>query len=315
MSAPATSSTSPLWAITSYFNPQHYHRRLHNYRLFRERMTAPLVTVEIAMDGRFELRPDEADVMIQLPGRDVLWHKERLLNIALAAVPPDCRKIAWVDCDVVFQQHDWARLTSDLLDEVVLAQPFQDVCEIACDVPLDQPDHPDNERRGHSLAYGLAAGTLDAHILDQNMRLKGWNSGLAWAARREVLHEHGFYDACIMGSGNRAIVCAALGRFDYAQQYLQMSPRWMEHYMAWARPHFESVHGSVGFIGGTLLHLWHGNLKDRRYSDRHRDFRQFDFDPYVDIAADAHGCWRWNSEKPQMHQYVRDYFAARKEDG
>ena len=89
----------------------------------------------------------------------------------------------------------------------------------------------------------------------------------------------------------------------------------MEHYMAWARPHFESVHSSIGYLDGTLLHLWHGDLKNRRYSDRHRDLKQFDFDPYVDIAIDNHGCWRWNSEKPRMHQYARDYFAARKEDG
>jgi hypothetical protein len=315
MSAPVKLSGSPLWAITSYFNPQHYERRLLNYRLFRERMTAPLITVELALNGEFELRPDDADVMVQLPGRDVLWHKERLLNIALNAVPPDCRKIAWLDCDVVFQEPDWARLTSDMLDRVALVQPFRNVCELGREVPLDEPDHPDNDRRGLSLFYGLAVGAATADMLDQNMRLQGWNAGLAWAASREVLPEHGFYDACIMGSGSRVMVCAALGRFDYARNYLQMSPRWMEHYMAWARPHFESVRGSIGFLEGTLLHLWHGDLTDRRYMDRHRDFRQFDFDPAVDIAKDDHGCWRWNSDKPRMHQYVRDYFAARKEDG
>ena len=34
-----------------------------------------------------------------------------------------------------------------------------------------------------------------------------------------------------------------------------------------------------------------------------------------DIALDDVGVWRWNSDKPAMHAYVRDYFAARKEDG
>ena len=46
-----------------------------------------------------------------------------------------------------------------------------------------------------------------------------------------------------------------------------------------------------------------------------RDWRAFEFDPYLDIMHDAGGPWRWNSPKPQMHQYVRDYFAGRKEDG
>jgi len=315
MKAPAKTSTSPLWAITSYFNPQHYQRRLQNYRQFRARMTAPLLTVELSLDGEFELYPDDADLLVQLPGRDVMWQKERLLNIALRAVPRDCRKIAWLDCDIVFQQRDWARRTSDLLNRVVLAQPFQDVCDLGRHVPLDELDHPDNDRRGHSLAYGLAVGAVDSGIRDQAMRGKGWNCGLAWAARREVLQEHGFYDACILGSGDRAMVCAALGRFDYAWQFIQMNPRWTDHYLAWARPYFESVRGSIGFLQGTLLHLWHGDLDERNYAGRHQHFKQFDFDPSVDIAVDEHGCWRWSSDKPRMHQYVRGYFAARREDG
>ena len=71
----------------------------------------------------------------------------------------------------------------------------------------------------------------------------------------------------------------------------------------------------MGFAPGTLVHLWHGDLKDRRYADRHREFRQFDFNPVKDLALDENQCWRWGSPKPDMHRYVRDYFAARKEDG
>ena len=315
MKAPAERSTGQLWAITSYFNPQHYQRRLQNYRQFRARVTAPLLTVELSLNGGFQLQPDDADILVQLPGRDVLWHKERLLNIALGAVPRDCRKIAWLDCDIVLQQRDWAPRTSDLLDQVVLAQPFQDVCELGRDVALEDVEHPDNDRRGHSLAYGIGVGAVDADILSQNMRLKGCCSGLAWAARREALQEHGFYDACILGGGDRAMVCAALGRFDCAREFLQMTPPWWAHYLAWARPHFDSVQGSIGFLDGKLLHLWHGDLNDRNYAGRHQLLKQFDFDPTADIALDEHGCWRWNSDKPGMHQYAREYFAARKEDG
>lgn len=303
-----------LWAITCYFNPRHYQSRLQNYRTFRSQLNVPLATVELSLDGKFDFRPDDADILVQLPGRDVMWHKERLLNLALRALPRDCEKVAWLDCDVIFQQADWASLTSDALERYPVIQPFQDVCELARDVPFDQPDHPGNLRIGRSFAHGLATGAVDAGMLAQNMRLRGWNSGLAWAARRDVL-AHGFYDACIMGSGNRAIICAELGRFDYGREYLRMNDRWAEHYLAWAQPHFDKVRGNIGFVNGTLLHLWHGDLKDRQYAGRHRDFQQFGFDPSMDIAADDNGCWHWNSDKPRMHQYVRNYFAARKEDG
>src|SRR5512143_3579916 len=92
-----------LWAITSYFNPAGYARRLANYRRFRERLAVPLVTVELSFNGRFELGRRDADVLVQLHGTSVMWQKERLLNIAVKKVPRACNKIAWLDCDIVFE--------------------------------------------------------------------------------------------------------------------------------------------------------------------------------------------------------------------
>jgi hypothetical protein len=43
--------------------------------------------------------------------------------------------------------------------------------------------------------------------------------------------------------------------------------------------------------------------------------KEFGFDPAIDIAVDAEGCWRWNSPKTDMHDYVTRYFASRNEDG
>ena len=54
----------------------------------------------------------------------MLWQKERLLNLALQALPSSCRKVAWVDCDVVFAAGDWLERTSHLLDHFTLVQPF-----------------------------------------------------------------------------------------------------------------------------------------------------------------------------------------------
>src|SRR5262245_24288280 len=95
-----------LWAITCYFNPVGYRRRLENYLTFRQRLRAPLITVELSYGETFQLARGSAEILIQLRGQDVLWQKERLLNVALAAVPPACDKIAWLDCDVVFERSD-----------------------------------------------------------------------------------------------------------------------------------------------------------------------------------------------------------------
>src|SRR5579863_3245032 len=105
-------SETDLWAITCYFNPAGYRRRLANYRLFREHLIVPLVTIELAYEGNFALDDEDAEILVRLRGKDILWQKERLLNIALNALPNSCRKVAWLDCDIIFGANDWHLQTS-----------------------------------------------------------------------------------------------------------------------------------------------------------------------------------------------------------
>lgn len=84
-----------LWAITSYFNPIRYRRRLANFKRFRENLRVPLVAVELAYGPEFELQKGDAEILIQLRGGAVLWQKERLLNLAMQALPDHCQKVAW----------------------------------------------------------------------------------------------------------------------------------------------------------------------------------------------------------------------------
>jgi len=113
------------WAITSYFNPMRYKRRFSNYKVFRKNLNLPLVAVELAYSNTFELQEGDADILVQLRGGAVLWQKERLLNAALQALPKRCRKVAWLDCDIIFQMVNWADAAGQLLDRVAMIQPFK----------------------------------------------------------------------------------------------------------------------------------------------------------------------------------------------
>ena len=88
-----------------------------------------------------------------------------------------------------------------------------------------------------------------------------------------------------------------------------------KHYLAWRRPFFEAVRGRVGYIHGRLFHRWHGDRSDREYRERHRLLEACDFDPDIDIAVDCNGCWRWISDKRNLHESVKRYFQSRREDG
>ena len=115
-----------LWGITCYFNPAGYQNRLINYRLFRSRLNVPLVAVELSFTGEFELRADDAEILLQIAGGDVMWQKERLLNIALSALPRECDIVAWLDCDVIFASPTWADDARHALKDNLLVQLFNE---------------------------------------------------------------------------------------------------------------------------------------------------------------------------------------------
>jgi hypothetical protein len=314
--APSSHRNSGLWAITTYFNPQRYRRRIENYRVFRDSLTVPLVAVELSFDGEFQLHEGDAEILVQLHGGDVMWQKERLLNIALQSVPKDCQAIAWVDCDVVFDSPEWDEHARRALHNCALIHLYREIYNVPPDATLSQSRSPDIPPTSRSIIYKMTTGEFTLADLPGPYQVKfGATCGQAWASPRRVLEKHGFYDVCILGSGDRAFLCAAWGEFQAAADYMRMNPRRAEHYLSWARPYFATVCGEVGYIPGRLFHLWHGEFENRKYAARHDLLEAFEFDPERDIAIDSSGCWRWSSDKPEMHARVRHYFAERDEDG
>jgi hypothetical protein len=310
-------SGSNLWAITCFFNPIGYRRRRENYRRFRRALNVPLLTVELSYQDRYELADDEADMLVRLRGRDVLWQKERLLNVAIEHLPKSCSKLAWLDCDVLFEEADWAAEAERLLDRFPVAQLFRELVHLRPDgLVEDAPRLPPGARRT-SLAYRWATQTVapDIFLEPQGTSQARCNCGMAWAGRRALLDKYGFYDAMILGMGDKMFAAAAVGRYADAAAAHRLNARQTEHYLRWAIPLHDEVRGNLGYREGTSYHLWHGNLSDRGYLERYDGFEAFEFDPRRDLSIDTGGCWRWNTPKPAMHRHVAQYFRRRREDG
>lgn len=307
------SRMSKLWAVAAYFNPCRYKSRLENYRRFREQLQAPLLTVELAFDGPFELEPASADILIQRCGGSVMWQKERLLNIALEHLPDECEAVAWLDCDVLFSRPDWPEAAIEALERWPLIQPFSGARDL-----LDPGSGALGEAGpsyAASYSRGAAVEMTFEYGVDRVPRRRLSAPGFAWAARRELIARSGFYDACILGAGDRALIQAATGRIGPEIEARMPSQAHAAHYREWAEPLRRSVGGCIGCIAGGIVHLWHGDFRDRQYRVRFDDFGRFEFDPHRDISLDTQACWRWASAKPELHAFARDLFARRREDG
>ncbi len=306
-----------LWAITCYFNPLRYQRRLANFRVFRERLQVPLVVVELAYGPEFELQAQDADILIQLRGTSVLWQKERLLNIALQALPSSCRKVAWLDCDIFFDSPGWIEGAESLLDRFAVIQLFRQVHYLSPRWAPGRDCRLEVDFSQLSAASFLASGAPAAMCFGRRFgnRKKGPAPGLAWAARREVLDRHRFYDVGIIGGGDRAMACAAHQCFDDLMQIHYMNELQRSRYIAWAEPYYDSVRAEMGVLDAEIFHLWHGDYTLRGTRARFEGLQPYQIDPYTDDAIDENGAWRWNTDKREMHDYVRGYLASRLEDG
>lgn len=306
-----------LWAVTCLFNPRRYRRRIANYRQFQACLGVPLVAVELSFDGRFELQGADADVLVQVGGGDVMWQKERLLDIGLRALPPACDAVALLDCDVQFVDPRWADAASDALATCPVVQLFSAVQYLAAD-GTPARDHAGALLRHPGVARAIALDGMPADLClgpQPDGGRGAFAAGFAWACRRALLDRHGLFDANIAGGGDTALACASWGAFEAVEQRHAMTAAHRRRYRAWAEPWFDSVRGRVGVLPGELTHLWHGELEHRMAGERHQRLAAHGYDPFVDIALAESGCWRWASDKPALHRFMADYFAMRREDG
>lgn len=289
-----------LWAVTSFFNPAGHRRRLLNYRRFRAALEVPLAAIELSFDDSWELSECDADKLVQVTDGDVMWQKERLLNLLVPQLPPKCEYVAWIDSDVLMQDSDWPRQAIAALESVPLLQLFSEARDLDPDGGIP--------RASVASAAGVA-------LKGQSTFVSNIKHGMAWAARREFVERHGLYDGCVIGGGDTALMRAAYGASEVAVKRLQMSQPAVDHYLRWAESFHEEVQGRVGALAGEIHHLWHGHLEDRRYKLRHRDLALHDFDPWADIRPGADGAWRWASNKPALHTLLCGYFQSRHDDG
>ncbi|ODA31439.1 ATP-grasp fold amidoligase family protein [Planctopirus hydrillae] len=284
-----------LHVVTCLFNPCRYQRIWNNYDRFREQLKAPLTTVELSFDGTFHV-PDA----IQLQGdplKHTLWQKERLLNLAIQAVPESFDAVAWIDADVLFTDPDWLEQTEQALERFPIVQLFDNV------------ELLDASRQLFERRPGVVAKYLET----RNSSVQLAHPGFAWAARRNALTA-GLFDQDVVGGGDTTMLHGWLKTPSPFLDELR-SAGWRRAIAHWEDHAYPAVNGELGALCGTIQHLWHGDRKNRHYVDRMRWLTEHDYDPATDLRLDDQGLWTWSSHKPAMHSAIRRYFQIRQDDG
>lgn len=298
-------------AITVFFNPAGFTALLNNYFIFADqlqRQGVPLLTVECAFNGA-DFQIPEGPMVHRLRSNSIMWQKERLINYGVSKLPPEVKYYAWIDCDVLFPTDAWAQQAVDKLQTADVIQLYKKVHYMPKGM----------------LAYDGSKVPFLQSVLWQYKIHRNWlerrrarqlgfaTPGFAWACRRELFEDlGGIYDRNIVGSGDTFLVDCLLNSWDIHGFASKFSEPMQRDLMAWCE-RLRLKNPQVDYIPLDIAHLWHGNLKNRKYMDRHDVIIKYDYDPQTDVML-VNDVYEWATAKPGLHEDIRQYFHNRNED-
>ena len=300
-----------LWVVSTFFDSEGYESKLRALRAYLRTMKASGIPM-LLVEGAFGKKPFlllESEHLLRVRCASVMWQKERLLNVGIERLPRSCRKVAWLDTDIFFENPEWAVETSGLLDKVPVVQPF--------DTALWLPKGT-TRFRGRGIAWSGFAKVARLHpglFLSGDFDRHG-HSGYAWAARRELLSKHGLYDRSVVGSGDHLMAHAMVGDLSSpcVTNSVGAANPFRDSFHTWAKPFHQDVRSQMGFVKGAVLHRWHGDRKKRRYYKRMVGILARGYNPDSDVVVSPSGALEWTTQGATLGRWMKNYFAGRQED-
>jgi len=305
-----------LGIVCCYFNPCHFESRKENFMQFYKNIkfcTDDICVVELSFGSDEFSLPEEMETL-KVNSSSILWQKEALLNIGIKKLLSDgYENIAWFDADIAFDNTMWHQDIIDTLKQYKICQTFGKVCKYKWKKVKNGEVYSDRLYLHGSARYFKDTGMIYS---------KKGDSGFGWAARSEVLAECNLFDKGIIGGGdaliwygmhynslNIAEACNTHPVFTYD------FPDYRLAYIDWCKKWSKAVNGSVGYSYTSLQTMYHGSIKDKKYTDRYDVLVRHKYDPLSDIKYSDSGTIEWANDKLELHKEVSSYFASRNEDG
>lgn len=262
--------------------------------------------VECAYGDRpFQLTDLDGVEHVPVRAKTLVWNKEGLGNIGIART--DAEYIAFVDADVIFRNPSWALDTLNALQLYDVVWPWSDCYDLG---PKDE--HLDAHR-----SFGRV--WIDRQPIMQGPRAprapyKFAHPGYAIAFRRSALDAlGGLIDTAALGAGDHHMAMALIGRVRDSMP-AGVNPGYAAPLQRWEENATRFVAGNIGYVPGTIEHLWHGQKTLRKYVSRWRVLLDNDFDPASDLKRNSFGLYELALNKPALRRDINAYFGARDED-
>lgn len=295
-----------LYVILPYFNYCKYEKRIKLFVDFVKRYWHLKMVRMVVVEGFLEepaLPTFGHNVThhIKVKLRDQLWIKENLINIGVRYLPKDWKYMAWIDADLTFLNTNWANDTLRYLKTYDVLQLFQTAVNLG----------PDGEAMKIDQAFCYMA-LKSGKPYHKNAKYGFWHPGYAWAIKRSTYDIWGgLLDIGILGSGDRHMALSLIGKGDYSY-HGGVSDAYKQCVLDFQKKCSTLI---FSYIPGTILHHFHGSLKDRQYVDRWLILVRHKYEPHVDTYYDENRILRLTESGKRFQPDIVKYFEGRREDG
>ena len=298
-----------LHCIMVISNPCNYARRIYLAKQFIDQMlkesNVVLYIVELIYNtnnnDKYYLTSKHNPKHLRLVSKDVLWHKENMVNVAIQKLlPVDWKACAWIDADIEFENSRWAEETLKLLNGAY------DVVQLFSHA-LDLNAREETMTCFSSFGYN--------YVHKQPYKINNgvnWHPGYAWAITRGAYDRiNGLYELAIIGSGDFIMAHSFVGFFT-DKMYTGYSEGYIRSIMEYQT---RCSILRLGYCPGIIRHYYHGSKLNRQYASRGSLLINSQFDPYIHVVKTSTGLLNCNELFPiQLKTDIMNYFMARNED-
>ena len=318
--------------VSCFYNPTNSPYRLAAFNRWYETIKhMPHMIAECLIGGQAESQLPDTESIIKIRTPSLLWHKEALLNRLIKGLPDKFRYVFWVDADVIFLNPRWLIDSVRLLQTgTAILQPFKYCTHMekdqeTVDKLVLMSRHEELDSAGfyeHDLPSTPVPGTMRTwRSFGSNYgNGRSWRNnydqhghvGFAWAARREVLDRIPLFDKGLIGGADHVIAHAAASHIPHTcirrafADDIEAVVKWSYEFRDACVAFSSSSGRRVGFVKGDLLHIWHGELKDRQYAQRVKEFTGMTKNVHT---RDANGLFVTDDLATQA--YTHSYFQKR----
>lgn len=222
---------------------------------------------------------------VYLEHADCIWCVESARNAIIRSELKHVSNVICMDNDLIYEEADWLESILSSLERHPIVQGFETGRWLG--------------RDGSEIAQRKSI--LCGHLGD---RLSEWPAtcsdtyhvGFCWAARRDFWTEGpGIPDWVCFGANDRALALACTNH-----QHHQWTGWWRARLDSYtADLHRWMGREKAGYAPLTVRHLWHGDVKNRRYSERSTRLSKVDWPKHCRYNED--GLLAWTDEGHKLH--------------